>query len=213
MLIRQPCYIDDKMTTTARFTSADLEFFPLDDGNRYEIIAGELYVSKAPHAYHQDVCSRIWSKLDQWIAQSGNGRAFMAAGVIFAEDDDVIPDIVWASSSRLATIFGPEGHLHAAPELVVEVLSPGAANEKRDRESKLNLYSRREVHEYWIVDWTQRRIEVFRREEEQLKLTATLTESDTLATPLLPAFACPVVDIFKGIPADSTAPLEISSHE
>src|SRR5262249_10236528 len=141
------------------------------------------------------------------------GRAFVALGVIFAEDDDVIPDIIWASSSRLATIFGPEGHLHAAPELIVEVLSPGSSNEKRDREIKLNLYTRRAVDEYWIVDWHQRRVEVFRREEEQLRLTATLTESDTLATPLLPAFACPVADMFKGIPADSTAPPAIPSHE
>jgi Uma2 family endonuclease len=201
------------MTTTPRFTSADLEFFPLDDGRRYEIIEGELYVSKAPHAYHQDVCFRLCSKLDQWIAQSGNGRAFIAPGVIFAEDDDVVPDIVWASSSRLTTILGPEGHLHSAPELIVEVLSPGSANEKRDREIKLNLYSRRGVDEYWIVDWIQRRIEVFRREEAELRLAATLLESDTLTTLLLPAFACPVADIFKGIPADPTAPPPISSHE
>ncbi len=201
------------MTTTPRFTSADLEFFPLDDGKRYEIIAGELYVSRTPHLYHQFVCSRVWSRLDQWIAQSGNGLAIIAAGVIFAEDDDVIPDIVWASSSRLATIFGPEGHLHAAPELIVEVLSPGSANEKRDREIKLNLYSRRGVHEYWVVDWRQRRIEVFRREEAELRLAATLLESDTLTTLLLPAFACPVADIFKGIPANPTAPPPISSHE
>ena len=187
------------MTTTPRLTSADLEFFPLDDGKRYEIIEGELYVSEAPHAYHQDVCFRLCSKLDQWIGQSGNGRAFIAPGVIFAEDDDVVPDIAWTSSSPLATILGPEGHLHAAPELIVEVLSPGAANEKRDREIKLNLYSRRGVHEYWIVDWTRRRIEVFRREEAQLKLTAALGESDTLVTPLLPGFACPVADLFKAI--------------
>src|SRR5262249_2000945 len=139
--------------------------------------------------------------------------AIIAPGVIFAEDDDVIPDIVWASSSRFATIFGPEGHLHAAPELTVEVLSPDAANEKRDREIKLNLYSRRGVHEYRIVDWTQRRTEVFRREQEQLKLTATLMESDILTTPLLPAFACPLADIFNEIPADPTAPPTISSHE
>src|SRR6266516_3628587 len=118
-----------------------------------------------------------------------------------------------AVHSGLPRFFGPEGHLHSAPELIVEVLSPGSANEKRDREIKLNLYSRRGVHEYWVVDWRQRRIEVFRREEAELRLAATLLESDTLTTLLLPAFACPVADIFKGIPADPTAPPAISSHE
>ena len=188
------------MTTTPRFTSADLEAFP-DDGKRYEIIDGELYVSKQPHFYHQRVCLNVAFKLEQ----SGSGQASMAPGLIFADDDDVAPDVVWVSSGRLSITLRPDGKLHAAPELIVEVLSPGAANEKRDREAKLKLYSRRGVDEYWIIDWRQRRIEVFRREEARLVLAATLSESDTLKTPLLPAFRCGVVDLFAGIPAD-TAP-------
>ena len=188
------------MTTTPRFTSADLEAFP-DDGKRYEIIDGELYVSKQPHAYHQRVCFTVALKLEQ----SGGGQAFIAPGLIFADDDDVAPDVVWMSSKRLSLTLGPDGKLHAAPELIVEVLSPGAANEKRDREAKLKLYSLRGVDEYWIIDWRHRRIEVFRREEARLVLAATLSESDTLTTPLLPAFRCGVIALFAGIPAD-TAP-------
>ncbi len=188
------------MTTTPRFTSPDLEAFP-DDGKRYEIIDGELYVSKQPHAYHQLVCFNVASKLKE----SDNGQAFIAPGLIFADDDDVAPDVVWISSGRLSTTLGADGKLHAAPELIVEVLSPGSANEKRDREAKLKLYSRRGVHEYWIVDWRRRQTEVFRREDARLVLAATLAESDALTTPLLPALACPVGDLFSGIPAD-TAP-------
>src|SRR5712691_3471187 len=71
--------VDEKntMTTTPRFTSADLEAFP-DDGKRYEIIDGELYVSKQPHAYHQLVCFNVASKLKE----SGSGQAFIAPGLI-----------------------------------------------------------------------------------------------------------------------------------
>ena len=65
------------------------------------------------------------------------------------------------------------------PPLSGVVLSPGAANEKRDREAKLKLYSRRGVDEYWIVDWRQRRLEVFRREEARLVLAATLPTKTT----------------------------------
>ena len=64
----------EEITTAPRFTSADLESFP-DDGKRYEIIDGELYVSKQPHFYHQRVCSRILLKLEQWSQQSGDGEA------------------------------------------------------------------------------------------------------------------------------------------
>ncbi len=189
------------MTTTPRFTSADLEAFP-DDGKRYEIIDGELYVAKQPHLYHQIVCTRVASKLQQWSDQSGDGQAVGSPGLIFADDDDVAPDVVWISSRRLATTLAPDGKLHAAPELIVEVLSPGAANEKRDREAKLKLYSRRGANEYWIVDWRRRRLEIFRREDARLVLSATLSEFDTLTTPLFSTSGCPVADLFAGIPAD-----------
>jgi len=206
------CYSHDKqelvaepMTTTRRFTSADLEAFPDNDGKRYEIIDGELYVSRQPHAYHQLVCARIASKLLQWTEQSGDGAAFVAPGIIFAEDDDVAPDVVWASSRRLSMALKSDGKFHSAPELIVEALSPGAANERRDRDAKLKLYSRRGVEEYWIVDWHQRRVEIYRRENAQLALTATLSESDTLGTPLLAGFTCRVVGLFTGIPAEISA--------
>ena len=187
------------MTTPLRFTSADLDAFPENDGKRYEIIDGELYVSRQPHFSHQDVCCRLCSKLQQWSDQFGEGKAVIAPGLIFAEDDDVAPDVVWVSSGRLAKILKPDGKLHAAPELVVEVLSPGVHNERRDRDAKLKLYSRRGVEEYWIVDWRVKRVEVFRRQADRLTLLATLSDSDVLTTPLLRGLACSLSDLFKGV--------------
>src|SRR4051794_14386120 len=187
------------MGTTLRWTSADLAVLP-DDGKRYEIIDGDLYMSRQPHWHHQQACGRIFAALDAWSRQTGAGAANLAPGVIFAEDDDVAPDVVWISQARRATALGPEGHLHTAPELVVEVLSPGSSNERRDREVKLKLYSRRGVREYWIVDWQRRQIEVFRRVETALQLVTTLLESDTLASPLLPGFTLPLADLFAQIP-------------
>jgi Uma2 family endonuclease len=183
------------MSTARRWTSADLAVLP-DDGKRYEIIAGDLYISLQPHWYHQRACGKIAAALDAWSRQTGAGEANIAPGVIFAEDDDGAPDVVWVSQARRATALGPEGHLHAAPELVVEVLSPGGANERRDREVKLKLYSRRGVLEYWIVDWRTQQIEVYRREQLALRLVATLYLTDTLTSPLLPGFVCQVGTLF-----------------
>jgi Uma2 family endonuclease len=83
--------------------------------------------------------------------------------------------------------------------LVVEILSPGTANERRDREAKLKLYSRRGVLEYWIVDWHAQQIEMYRREALALRLVATLYPADTLTSPLLPGFACQVATLFLGL--------------
>ena len=190
------------MTSRLRWTSKDLESLP-EDGKRYEIIDGELYVSKQPHYYHQRVCFKLGLLLEAWSERAGFGEVTGAPGLVFAEDDDVAPDIVWSSFSRLKTILQADGKLHAAPELVIEVLSPGPRNETRDREAKLKLYSRRGVGEYWIVDWIGRRIEVYRREAAQLNLVSTLFEADTLAILLLPGFTCPLGDLFKGIPAQT----------
>ena len=61
--------------------------------------------------------------------------------------------MVWISNQRLATLLDNDGHLTGAPELVIEVLSAGGENERRDKEVKLKLYASRGVQEYWIIDW------------------------------------------------------------
>lgn len=188
------------MSVSLRWTSADLATFP-ENGKRYEIVDGELYVSKQPHWHHQFVCGRLFRFLDEWNEYNDGGIVLQAPGVIFAEDDDVAPDVVWVSKARFAAIVRDDGKLHAAPELVIEVLSPGTANEQRDREAKLKLYSRRGVHEYWIIDWRAQQIEVYRRAEAALSLVATLFAADTLTSPLLPGFSCRVASLFATIPS------------
>jgi len=189
------------MATTRQFTVADLENFP-DDGNRYEVIEGELYVTAAPHSDHQDVVYQISQAFGRWDPDRLQGWAIEGAGVIFAVTSGVIPDLVWVSAARAgAVLIDPEtgqrdGKLHAAPDLAVEVISPG--HEKEDRETKLTLYSRRGVREYWIVDRFRQTVEVYRRgTEASLELVATLTMSDTITSPRLPGFALPVERIFQ----------------
>ena len=89
--------------------------------------------------------------------------------------------------------------LHSAPELIAEVLSDGAHNVARDREAKLKLYSRRGVLEYWIVNWPERYLEVYRRENAALKLQSTLYENDVLQSPHLPGFRCQISQIFTDV--------------
>ncbi len=186
------------MATTPRWTSADLELMP-DDGKRYEIVAGELYVSKQPHWHHQALSGRLFALLDAWNRQTHAGAANIAPGVIFAEDEDVVPDVVWISRESLAAALASDGKLHTAPELVVEILSPGLTNERRDREAKLKLYWRRGVQEYWIVDWRRRGIEVYRLDQLTLALVYTLTDHDTLESPLLPGFSEPLSSLFADL--------------
>ena len=185
---------------TLRWTSHDLETLPDTlDGRRYEIIDGELYVSKLPRWEHQIVSLEISVLLRDWSRQTGIGVANATPGLIFADDDDVVPDVVWISRKRLATALYEDGKLHQSPELVIEILSPGSSNERRDRDLRLKLYSRRGADEYWIIGWQQRRMEIYRREDAMLTLHSTLNEQDILRSPLLPGFQCRVEQLFTDI--------------
>jgi len=182
-------------TQRTRWTTSDIALLP-DNGTRYEIIDGELYMSRQPHWHHQRTCGNLYSELRAWSLTSGMGQASITPGVIFSDADNVVPDVVWISNERLAALMDEAGHLTGAPELAIEVLSPGVENERRDREAKLKLYESRGVREYWIVDWGIQQIEVYRRDQAMLHLVATLFTEDVVTSPLLPGFSCPVARLF-----------------
>jgi Uma2 family endonuclease len=186
------------MTTQAkRWTIADLEGIPQPwDDTRYEIIDGELFVSSQPSTGHQYTCTEVSFELRSWSRRGGGGVVLGAPGLIFADDDNAAPDVIWISDERYRDVVRADGKLHGPPELVVEVLSPGCENERRDLVAKRALYSRRGVDEYWILDWRQRGVLIHRRVGETLALIATRAAEDQLESPLLPGFSCQVDDLF-----------------
>ncbi|MEO0395714.1 MAG: Uma2 family endonuclease [Cyanobacteria bacterium P01_A01_bin.137] len=183
-----------------RWTVRDLEVLPQSEGSRYELINGELFVTRSPHRKHQQISGKIFAALDEWSEATGLGEAILAPGIIPSDTDNVIPDVVWISQQRLAVLEDEAGHLTGFPELIVEVLSPGDSNIRRDREAKLKLYSVQGVQEYWIADRFTRQLEVYRRQQGKLSLVATLITTDEVTSPLLPDFTCPISHFFGAEP-------------
>lgn len=168
-----------------------------DDGNRYEVIEGELYVSNAPRLPHQAALGNLHIALGIYLKKHPVGRAVLGLGIVSDDLNGVIPDLLFVSTDRMSRIL-EEGRLKAAPEIVIEILSPGASNENRDREVKRRLYSTRGVSEYWIVDPETRTIEVSRkRKEGGLQPSVVLASEDDLTSPILPDFRVPVSQIFE----------------
>jgi Uma2 family endonuclease len=136
----------------------DLRLMP-DDGQRYEVIDGDLLVTPAPTTTHQAISKRIQFVLMQQVEQRGLGQVFNAPiDVIFSRTRTVQPDllVVRTEHAHLITERGVE----VAPDLVVEILS--ASTEHSDRERKAKLYASEGVREYWIVDAAASCIEVYR---------------------------------------------------
>jgi Uma2 family endonuclease len=190
--------VNPMVANSLYWTTADLDAMP-DDGGwlRHEIIEGELFVTRAPHFRHQRVAGKIQVRLENWSEETQLGSSVQAPGLVFTPTDAVIPDLVWASQSRLDRGLDEAGHFTIAPELVVEILSSGAQNEQRDKSIKLKLYSRYGVQEYWIVNWQLQTLEIYRRTDAQLQLVATLLAGDTLTSPLLPGFKAEIDRIFS----------------
>ena len=176
-------------------TIADLDAMP-DDGNRYEIIEGELFVSCSPSLTHQRAFGNLFVPISNWLAQNPLGEVFATPGVILSEFSGVIPDIVFVSNERRDEIASGERVL-GAPDLIIEIVSPGSENERRDRVAKRQLYGKYGVKEYWVVDPQQRTIEVYSLAGETLKLRSVLQEQDDLTSSLLPGFSCKVEDVFR----------------
>lgn len=146
-----------------QITWQDVQQLP-DDGNRYEAIEGELYVTPAPSIRHQRISLRLLWRLKELLVDPGLGELLEApVGVEFpATGEGVQPDILFVSNARRGIIA--EDTLRGAPDLVVEILSPGTA--ARDRELKRKLYQRQGVAVYWIVDPDEEAVEVWRFAKE-----------------------------------------------
>jgi Uma2 family endonuclease len=130
------------------WTVADLAEMP-DDGNRYEVIDGELHVTPAPTSNHQRAIGRLYLILAPYVEQQRLGEVLFAPiDVTFSDKRGVQPDLLVApfvDGKRIRI----SRELRDFP-LVVEVLSPSTA--RWDRVKKRRLYREERIPEYWIVD-------------------------------------------------------------
>lgn len=146
------------MATTTRLTYYDLESIPqAREGDRHELIDGELVVTPSPVPKHQIVSGNIYSALREHVSELELGLVLFApADVRLTPDNVLIPDIMFITQDRLH-IIGPKS-IDAPPDLVVEILSLGTR--QRDLSIKRSLYARFGVREYWIVDLETRNVSV-----------------------------------------------------
>ncbi|MGZ8842206.1 MAG: Uma2 family endonuclease [Pyrinomonadaceae bacterium] len=178
-----------------QMTVDDLDAMP-EDGNRYEVIEGELFVSRAPGLPHQIITGNILHQFMNYLDENPIGRIVSTPGLILSRHSGVIPDLVFYSHARGDEIIWNE-RLNAAPEIVIEILSAGRENISRDRVTKRRLYAKHGVSEYWIVDSENRSIEIYRVAGESLDLATLLRNDDQVTSPVLPGFSCPLAKIFE----------------
>ena len=177
------------------FTIADLDVMP-EDGNRYEVIEGELFVSRAPSVTHQIVLINIISSIQTHLGQYPLGFLIPGPGVVFSEFSGVIPDLIFVRNDRRDEVISGE-RIVAAPDLIIEIISPGPENQRRDRVTKRRLYGKYMVKEYCVVDPSARTVEVYALDGQTLRLVNTFAEEDRIVSTVLPAYRASAASFFS----------------
>jgi Uma2 family endonuclease len=175
-----------------QWTYKDYAALP-DDGQRYEIIDGVLYMAPSPNEWHQSAVGEFFSYLRTYVKLAGLGRVYFAPfDVELAYNVVVQPDVLVVLNENLSKII--PSRVIGAPDLVVEVASPGTAT--HDRRKKQDAYARAGVPEYWIADPAARTIEVFTLEGTAYRSLGVFEGPAILPSLVIPTFPVQVKQFF-----------------
>lgn len=185
------------MATTARkLTYHDLEAIPEErPGDRHELIDGELIVTPSPVLAHQVASANVVRVLDRHVVDRDLGIVLYAPlDIRFTPDIVLIPDIVFIAQDRLHIVG--EKTIDAAPDLVIEILSPGTR--QRDLREKRALYARFGVQEFWLVDLEARSVLVLALAGDRF-VPVPQGEGRVILSRVLPGLALTVDQVFANV--------------
>jgi Uma2 family endonuclease len=165
----------------------------LPEGSPYQLVQGELLMSPSPTYEHQRVVAKLGTWLFQWVERLGLGEVIFAPMDVYLSETDVYqPDIVFVAQGRLK--LTEEGKIEGAPDMVIEVLSPGTAY--YDLRTKKDVYEAAGVREYWIVDPIQKSIEIYSNGSNGLEQSAKARGKGTVSSRVVGEFRIELEKLF-----------------
>lgn len=184
------------LTTRKRktlFTAEELERLP-DNDRRFELVDGKLYEMPPAGARHGDIAMEIGALLRAHVRANRLGRVFAAeTGFVLRHDPDTVrtPDAAFVAEERIPAEGPPDSYFDLAPDLAVEVVSPG--DRARQIRDKVQDWLRSGTRLVWVIYPSRRTVIVHRARQEQV----TLSEGDTLdGGEVVPGFECRVNELF-----------------
>ncbi|HLR76985.1 MAG TPA: Uma2 family endonuclease [Balneolaceae bacterium] len=164
-----------------------------DDGNRYEIIGGELYMSPSPSTIHQRISLKLSTHLNEYIGKKNLGEIFVAPlDVVLSMTDVVQPDLLFITNERSQIIS--KKNIIAAPDLIIEILSE--STEAIDRNRKKKLYEKHKVKEYWIVAPDEKQLEQYILGGDCYQEKKVFKQSEILTSQVVSGFKFPLEKVF-----------------
>ena len=173
------------------------DYLNIQGDDRYELIGGELILVSSPSEAHQSISVRLLLDMGGFIRNGDLGQIYHAPFDVLLTDPDgslnvVQPDLIFVSKER-ERIITP-ANIRGAPDLLVEILSP--STRRLDVTSKLELYARHGVKEYWIADPDARTIDVMLLKGGQYETVGKYGVQDTLTSLILEGFSVSLDRVF-----------------
>ncbi len=170
------------MATQVRKMTAN-EFLALPVSNlHHELINGEEIMSPAPTGKHQRAVGNLFIFVKHIVP---NGEVLFAPVDVYLDDENIVqPDVLWVAAGSTCT-WVEDKYLSGAPDLVVEVFSPGTV--RADRKDKFRLYEKFGVREYWMVDPDEKLLEIWQLPGGRFVLVDVYGPGDACQSPLLGA--------------------------
>jgi Uma2 family endonuclease len=193
--VRWPLVREVVMSVMTRpLTYEDIPAPPLDSGERYELMGGEIVVTAAPTPAHQRIVIRLADDFRDSVDRPGLGETFIApTDVWLTPYDTVIPDLFIIATGSTATVG--DRYVEGAPDLIVEVLSPSTKG--RDRVRKAALYATHGVREYWLVDPETKSVAVLGLNKD--RYAPLPQEPGTVRSALFPSLTVDLAALFAGL--------------
>lgn len=166
-----------------------------DDGKRYEIIEGVLFVANAPTIEHQFATGEVFAYLRQYVREQQLGIVLAAPVEVHLAENTrpVQPDVLFIRKER-QTILKPQ-FCDGAPDLIVEVISPSSI--RLDRQVKYRAYEQHGVAEYWLVDPKLRGIEIYTLAEGEYTLLGQYSDNDVIESNVLAGLQIKANSLFQ----------------
>jgi Uma2 family endonuclease len=147
-------------------------FQQLPEGTLAQVINNQIVMSPAPSDPHQKILDKIYRRLGDFIEKNGLGETRVAPYDVYLNRRNAFqPDIIFVSNENLHRI--ENSGLHGAPDLVIEILSPGTW--RLDKEDKKYEYERSGVKEYWMIDPGDKSTEGFQLVDGEFQLIPSET--------------------------------------
>ena len=184
--------------TLRPLTIEDLEDFP-DDGQRHEIITGELIVTAAPTPAHQIIVGRLFRAIADHAERNDLGTTISSPVDVRLSPHDVVePDVVFIARGREALLDGK--FIDGVPDLVIEVLSP--STQRKDLVPKRALYAWARINEYWIADPANKTLTILRLDRNVNTYVPVLLQGNMIESNVVAGLRIDPQQLFANLPSE-----------